>query len=170
MKNAPSPEQIRQVMQARAQGLPVANLAEAMVMREKVDGLEKRNAELAGLVHNRGAMTNSDRRNILDAVLKKYEMEPAEELVKMLKDPADPHFITDTDTRVRVLQDLMQYRMPRLKAVEVTEKHEMELNITILRIGEDGSTKNEPLPKRLSRETGHLASLEIPIEVKEEGK
>ena len=96
-------------------------------------------------IAQRGVITAADRRQIFDNLLEKYGVEPAEELLKMLADPADPHYVNDIEMRAKLWQDLMQYRMPKLKSIEVSGQVEHKVNVVIVRYGEDGSVRQEKL-------------------------
>jgi len=146
-KYIPTPEEIASLVKAREAGASVKTIREAMELKNTNASLIEANQELARMAASRGTMGTQERRNIFDALLRKHGLEPAEELILMLKDESHPFYIKDTGMRVQMLEELMQYRMPKLRSVEVTEKHEMEINVTILRIGEDGSLRQEPVSR-----------------------
>jgi hypothetical protein len=83
-------------------------------------------------------LTSSARRGILDALLTKYGVEPAEEILKMLCEPTNANYIVDPLLRLETWQRLMEYRTPKLKSVEHEGGGDVNYNITVIRYGEDG--------------------------------
>lgn len=94
-------------------------------------------------------LTVQDRRQILDEILQKYGAEPAEELLKMaMATRTNQHGeevpMLSTKERVDIWKELLSYRMPKLKAVQLEGKIDTNINITIVRYGEDGKVQSEP--------------------------
>jgi hypothetical protein len=102
------------------------------------------NAEQEGKV----SMTAKDRRGLFDALLLKYGVEPAEEILKMMTDRNNPHYISDPQTRLDTWQKLMEYRTPKLKSVEHEGASDNIYNVVVIRYGDDGKAVQEKAPER----------------------
>lgn len=77
-------------------------------------------------------------RDTLARMLKKYGVEPAEELVKMaVARDASGEFVLTTDQRIRVWEGLMAYQMPKLKAIEMSGTIDHELTVVVRRFDVD---------------------------------
>lgn len=87
-------------------------------------------------------------REALGLLFKKYDFTPAEELCKMVMG-AEGSPVLSTSERIRILEGLQSYVMPKLKSTEVKGKVEHDhahRGVVILRIGEDGTSRREALP------------------------
>lgn len=96
------------------------------------------------------SLTAKDRRGLFDALLLKYGVEPAEEILKMLTDSENPHYISDPQTRLDTWQKLMEYRTPKLKSVEHEGATDNVYNIVVVRYGDDGKAVQEKAPERMA--------------------
>ena len=122
----------------------------------KVDNLTQKLAGAATFAASRERLTPQDLRNALNDLFATYNFSPAEELVGMIMNRENPFYIEDTALRVKVLQDLNSYVMPKLKTTEITGQVKHAHVITILRIGEDGHGVKEmaraPIIREISAE------------------
>lgn len=132
-------------------------------LNAEVERLTKALADINIGLQVRKRMTPQDMRDALNGLFDQYNFSPAEELVMMLKNPSHPFYIQDAGTRVRVLQDLNSYVMPKLKSTEIKGEVEHKHTITILRIGEDGTRKKEELAAR-PIEVPTIKMMEVPRE------
>lgn len=137
---------------------------QAHALQGQVQNLEAHVQELRKTL-DRGKRSPEELRAALNQLLDTYDMEPAEELIKMVMaqrraEDGEMVWALDPALRSKILLELVQYRMPKLKSVEhsgtVDHKHE----ITIIRYGEDGAIRKEMLPK-------HSAPPVIDVEVKQ---
>jgi hypothetical protein len=83
-------------------------------------------------------ITPKQLKRTLDDVLDKYGVEPAEELVKLAVEriSATGAFILDVDQRIQIWRDLLQYRMPKLRAVETHGTLDHTITVEIKRFGD----------------------------------
>lgn len=112
-------------------------------LNAEVERLTKAMANMNIGLQVRKRMTPQDMRDALNGLFDQYNFSPAEELVMMLKNPNHPFYIQDAGTRVRVLQDLNSYVMPKLKSTEITGEVKHKHVIMIKRFGDDGAVQIE---------------------------
>lgn len=79
-------------------------------------------------------------REKFDELLKKHNLDPAEELILLVKKGN-----LDTDQQIKVLSELNAYRMPKLKAVEVKQDIDVSISVVIRRFGEEAPPKEKPI-------------------------
>jgi len=112
-------------------------------------------------------------------ILADRKFDPVEELVVMCQEEWLPPGATkktwrlDASLRVKVMTELMQYLMPKLKAVEVSGKLDHSHTINIVRYGEDGTVKVEqskPLDAPQAVDVGSVAIRGVAGEGGGEGK
>jgi hypothetical protein len=94
------------------------------------------------------SLSVADRRKIFDDLLEKHGVEPAEELLRMatatrVNQEGQEIPVLDTATRIDIWKELLSYRMPKLKAVQLEGKVDTNINITIVRYGDDGTVRRE---------------------------
>jgi len=137
MTRVPSPDEIRAFLSARGGGSQKLIVAGA-------DRISKLEQDVRSLVTKGPRRTTAEIQEGLDLIMQKYGMEPAEELVKMVmeKDSVGAWVLTN-DQRIKILSDLVQYRMPKLKSVEVAGNVNHKHEIIIVRYGEDGVVRRE---------------------------
>ena len=154
-QRVPSPEEIRLRLAAqevgRAEGraaIPDDVRAEANAMNDRVGEIAQTLAKVQEQVANRGRRSPQELREALDLLFQKYGMSPAEELVKIVMErralpDGGSVFAISAELRAKILGDLMQYCVPKLRSVEVQGTVEHSHNITIVRYGEDGTARRE---------------------------
>lgn len=136
----PSPDQIRALMNQN--GIPSGTSGTAVTVAPRF-------------------LTVQERRQKLDDLLAKHGVEPAEELLKMAmqtRRDANGNEIPVLSARERkdIWTELMSYRMPKLKSVQLEGKLDTNINITIIRYGEDG---------KVQAETKAPVAIDVPAEV-----
>lgn len=141
----PSPEEIRDILRRRkgdAEPIPGGREAPPVNKEDMVPEL----VQAAGISY--GA---SDLRAKLDGLIARYGMEPAEELIRMCAERlANGQYALTPQMRSKILMCLQEYRMPKLKAVEVSGAVEHQHNIVIVRYGEDGQVRREQKVAKVS--------------------
>lgn len=116
-----------------ANGQNPDSATEVLALRNKLATAEQALAE-----KDKKPTTAAEIRKTLDSLLEYYQVEPAEELLKIVMEKRDDgRFVMSTAERVEIWQGFMRYRNPQLKAVEMTGKVDHVLNITVM----DYSTK-----------------------------
>lgn len=119
-------EQIEQLTKALAE----AN-ARAAKTREQV----KKEVEIE--MGRRGRLTTADLRIQFEKFLEKEGIEPAQELVRMvMAQDEQGRFALSPDQRIKILLELNQYRMPKLKATENTGTVQHDHRVVIVKYGE----------------------------------
>jgi hypothetical protein len=135
-QRVPSPEEIRLLILRRENG-------GQEIAVDRLEALEKKVAQ-------RGRKSPAELRDALELLMQKFDMQPAEELVKMAMETRELEdgskvWALAPELRARILSDLMQYQMPKLKAVEVSGTVDHNHTIMIVRYGEDGAVRREPI-------------------------
>ena len=153
-KHIPSAEEIKLLLAAKANGAAIVDgkIHNPIQVIDENAALKLANDRLAAQVRKdqvgKVDMTAKDRRGLLDALLLKYGVEPAEEILLQLTDPANPFYISDPLVRLDTWQKLMEYRTPKLKSVEHEGRVDNTYNVVIVRYGDDGKIVQEKLPER----------------------
>lgn len=117
------------------------------------DQLERKVEDLSAQIVAAKARTSpAELRQAMLSLFSRYDFSPAEELILMLKDEANPHYVRDVSLRVKILCEVQQYVMPKLKSTEIHGEVEHNHTIKILRIGPDGGAKVEDMlaPRRVT--------------------
>lgn len=119
-------------------------LEAAKVAPEKCDKLTHLENRVQALCRRREKKSTAEIQEALDLIMQKHDMEPAEELVKMVMEKQDDgQWVLTNDQRIKILTDLTQYRMPKLKSVEVAGNVNHKHEIIIVRYGEDGKVSRD---------------------------
>lgn len=112
--------------------LSTENMALTVASRE----LENKVNELKNKVSDLKSKPTALRRG-LDEIFQEYGVEPAEELVRLAVEKMESGIhVLDTDQRIQIWRDLLQYRMPKLRAVETKGTVDHKISITIKRFGD----------------------------------
>lgn len=130
-------ESVRSANSAQAASLAARSINESLA--SKVFDMEKR-------LEMRRRENPAELRAALNGLFAKYDFSPAEELVRMLKDPTYEYHVKDLNLRKQILCDLQQYVMPKLKSTEITGEIDHSHTIVIRRFGEDGKVTDSLLP------------------------
>lgn len=77
-----------------------------------------------------------------DAILARYEVEPMEELIKIA---TGHHGEISIELQTKIWSDLLQYRMPKLKAVEMSGQVDTTLNVSIVQFDEHGNRRSSKI-------------------------
>jgi len=102
-----------------------------------------REANLA-LETNPKKFTAAEMRHSLDEIFRKYGVEPAEEVVKLLTEVDEKGELRmSRDQRAKVWLELMQYRTPKLRAMEHSGKVDTNMTILVVKY-----STNEVIEKR----------------------
>jgi hypothetical protein len=117
------------------------SLIEAGAHKETVVGMsnaqktiEERDTEIeelrAKLAKAEKSTSPAKMRGIIDELCNKYGVEPAEELIKLATErDAMGQFVLPNGERIKIWSELIQYRMPKMKSLEV--QGQVDHNITI---------------------------------------
>lgn len=153
-----TPEQIKQKWEFERAGKawpPMVDTKTLLHQQLKISATEDQNLALRQAVLESPIATNANLRTLLDQLFKRHGVEPAEELLKMaMKRDAIGNFELTTDQRIKVWAELLAYRMPKLKAQEVSGQIDHSLTVIVRKFG-DGDTLIERSAKKI----------EVPIEV-----
>lgn len=127
-----SVEELKARSAIKAAGGNPDNAVETIRLRARVAELEAEAAQFKNIRAARG-LTNMEVRRSLDLLLQHYDVEPAEEIIKLAieKDEAG-NFITSRDKRIEIWEGLMQYRNQKLKATEHSGHVDQNINVTVL--------------------------------------
>jgi hypothetical protein len=118
-----------------------------VIMSEEIRTRDKRISELESEVRSlvrqldelkgRGKITPQEIRANLGNIIEKFGCEPIEEVLRMCyeKDAQD-RYILSPDQRIRVLLEVNQYRMPKLKSVEHSGEVKHNIQVVLKRSGE----------------------------------
>lgn len=147
MADIPSPEQIKAILDARHAGKPIAMLEDINALQKKVDKLGREVSK---------KRTAKDMREALDLLREKHDFSAAEELIELAMELRGKPLLLNL--RVKILETLLEYEVPKLKSVEVTGEVEHSHTITIVRYGEDGSIRQEKL-----QDPGSVKVLAAPV-------
>ena len=98
----------------------------------KLAEMQTRVDELNSLVTTLRKRTKEEGRALLQAAIDKHGVEPVDELLKMAtaQDEAGEYLLT-TNLRVKILLELAEYRIPKVKTSEVHHDHEHNFNVRI---------------------------------------
>jgi hypothetical protein len=133
-------EEIRQREECLAAGRPWPPAQEHIAALGTVDRLEKENQELRDQVEREQRsrkLTPADRHRTLDEICRKYGIEPAEELIKAtLEMNSDGTPKLSNDQRIKIWTELLQYRMPKLKSIEVQGTVDHTLTVYVKKFGD----------------------------------
>lgn len=112
---------------------------------ERIEGLEKE--------VKRKKRSQKELSEAMFLLMEKYDFSPAEELMKIATEKRpDGKFrvdmigaVEDPRIRIGILETLLEYTAPKLKSVEMSGLVEHEHTINIIRIGDDGVVRKEPM-------------------------
>lgn len=93
--------------------------------------------ERLAVLESRKKLSPADRHRTLDQICEKYGVEPAEELIKMVMERNDDGtWRLSNDQRIKILSELQQYRMPKLKSIEVQGTVDHTLTVVVKKFGD----------------------------------
>ena len=121
----------------------------ALELSGQLDTLRTENAKLK----DRKKSDPTQMRGMLDAVIKKHACEPADELLRMVTeqtqvldrqgnpaftDDGQPmlRYVLDAELRSTILLKLMEFRMPKLRGMEINGKMDVNHQVVIVRFGD----------------------------------
>jgi hypothetical protein len=138
--------QLREREEFLKKGLPWPPPAHLELLREKAGAAEDKaraaENELTKLLNTKPGQ-EAKVRNSLEEALRRYDLNPEDELVRLLVERNDSgQFIMGQNERVKLLMTLLEYRQPKLKAVESTETKNFNINVTIRRFGKQAKEKS----------------------------
>jgi hypothetical protein len=148
----PSVEDIRARMQAQAAG-QVPDSIEVIALKKQVELLQGQVAVMS----DAKKLNPAELRLGLDNILKKYGVEPAEEVVKLLMPNENGEYQLTPKERTAYWLELMQYRMPKLRAMEHSGKVDQELTLVVMKF----STGEEVIRKPLKFEKDNSIEVEV---------
>lgn len=136
-QHIPSVEEIRARMNLQDAGVDVGGITAAThgaVVNER-DTLRSRVAELQGQL-DRARVSPTAMKLTFDAICERHGVEPADELIRIAtaRDEEGRHILPAKE-RASIWADLLQYRMPKLRATEVSGKIDHSLTIVVQRFG-----------------------------------
>ncbi len=95
----------------------------------------------------------TDLRAKLEEILRDARLEPMLELVTMVMETnAEGRHVLTQDQRIKVLLELQQYRMPKLRSMEVRAEVDMTVNVKVVRFGDEANQKNPVLEAEVLKE------------------
>lgn len=167
--NVPSAEQIRELLAEKKRKADVvqkqidAATGDAAKKSDALIKIEAKMTEMAGQMDllrtenaklkDRKKVDPTQMRGMLDAVIKKYACEPADELLRMVTEqvplldregniimdeegkPRMRHRLDD-ELRTNILLKLMEFRMPKLRGMEINGKMDVNHQVVIVRFGD----------------------------------
>lgn len=162
-----SVEELQEKWRCEQAGLPwppVERAVEALDnMAKKDEEILKLRTEIDRVRKQKGAI-----RLALAEMFERYGIDPAEELIKIATETVNgpggtPVLVCDKQERISIWRDLLQYRYPKLKAMEVAGKVDHNLNVTILRFSGEGGGE----PVAINRTPTVDVDAEISREIRE---
>lgn len=98
--------------------------------------------------------SRQDLRKTLADLFKQYGIDPAEELIKIATETYEDNegktrFVSTRQERTDIYMKLLEYRYPKLKAVEMSGQIDASLTISIVRFGEDGTRLPSMEPRKI---------------------
>jgi hypothetical protein len=125
----------RRIQERKAQEGPDLVDRQRMSLEKYQEEVAKQQAkidDLAGKLSKRSEWERSQGRALFEEAVKKYGIEPIDELLRLVaeRDPETGRFVLPPNLRIKVLLDLLDYRMPKSKAVESV--HEGDYNYTVV--------------------------------------
>lgn len=137
-----SPEELIAIRERKAAGQAPVSPVQVLALTNQVARLEA-DLQAANLKLETRNSLPAEIRKSLDRLLETYDVEPAEELIRLAverKPGTEPgtvgDFVLDRMSRERIWTTLLQYRMPKLKSVENTGTVKHELNIKVVMLDE----------------------------------
>jgi hypothetical protein len=125
--------EIRQRDEYIAAGRVWPPVEEHVALREENAALVERVEKLTR--HQK--MTPQERIKTLDEICRKHGIEPAEELIRMCAERnPDGTFLLSPDQRIKILTELQQYRMPKLKSIEMQGTVDHTLTVVVKKFGD----------------------------------
>lgn len=158
-------EAIRAMWDAEKEGKPltapaalVQQAAETVSLRQQVIDLKEKSEKPKALT--------AQLRSALADILAKHKITAAfEPLVELALEKHPPghqlegRFVCDVDQRIRIWIELLQYQMPKLRAIEVAGEIDNTINITIRKFDDSGSVR------RVETAVQNNATIDVPVEV-----
>ena len=127
-----SPEELAARRARKEAGLPPTNERDTLVLKTKVAELQEKLERQELAAATKGPTTQSLRKD-LDKLFSHYDIEPAEELIKIATEKNENgSFKLTSIERAQIWENLMQYRMPKLRATEKSGKVEHNLTIKVV--------------------------------------
>lgn len=158
-----TPEQIAQKWEFEKAGKPwpPPPMKAAPVQTQEDANLALRAAVMGAPIDG----VNRNLKTLLDELFKRHGVEPAEELVRMATErDALGNFILTIDQRIKIWSDLLSYRMPRLKAMEVSGQLDHSLTVIVRKFGEGDMLIERARPIEIV-ELGSGKSQKDPVQV-----
>lgn len=152
-----TPEEIRQKWEFERAGRPWPPVQEHKELLNEVAKLREDNKELK---HTR-KHTPTELKKTLDLLFESYGIDPAKELVELaISTDGNGNFLCTIDQRIKIWAELLSYRAPKLKAIEMSGHvdHEMTVVVQKFEMGKDGKTM------AISAQTPVVNKLKAPIE------
>lgn len=119
----------------KAEGKNPDSPAEVLALRTQVSQLTNQVESLTSKKLD-AKLSPVEMRKSLDSLLEFYQIEPAEELIKAATEKTvDGRFALPVGDRMEIWSTLLQYRMPKLKATEISGKVDQNITIKVLHFG-----------------------------------
>lgn len=135
-----SADELAAIRERKAAGQAPVSPIQEVQLRNRIEDLEVALEEANAKLQNRATLP-AELRKSLDALLEAYDVEPAEELIKLalkrkpgIEPGTEGEFVLSNTERKFIWETLLQYRMPKLKSVENsgTVKHEHTIKVVML--------------------------------------
>jgi len=151
--HVPTPDEIVAILAARKAGLAPPSNAPRQKDADAIQALQTQvNEMMEKKIHSPDEL-----RLHLQDMQRKHGCDPLEEMVRIVMEKRpDGKYVLGSEARVRVLEMLNSYSLPKLRSMEITGKMDVSHTINIVRFGDDGSIRQEKL------KNGN-APIEIPI-------
>jgi len=136
----PTAEEIKKLLAVKAAGGPLLSAVEQVAMQQKHADLQSKYDK--AMLQQRGKLSISEARTTLESLCIKHGIQPAEELLLMVKQKdKNGCALLTVDQRIKILSELLGYQMPKLKAVETHSLTDMNLTVVVRKFGDNVTEK-----------------------------
>lgn len=154
-RRVPTVEELRS-LHIQREAARIAGVMEVPAVFEMSVRIRELESELQGYRSAPNKLTVADMRQGLDAILKRHGVEPADEAIKILLDPESR---LSPKERAHMWLELMQYRMPKLKAIDHTGRVDGNLTLVVMKFGTNEVMSERPL--QIDKTSGDVIEVEV---------
>lgn len=140
-------DSIKAMWDAEKEGKPITVPAAIVAQAQETVSLRQQVADLRESAEKPKAITGQLRAALSDILAKhkiKAAFEPLVELALEKHPPGHEYagsFVCDVDQRIRIWVELLQYQMPKLRAIEVAGEIDNTLTVVIRKFDDSGSVR-----------------------------
>lgn len=118
---------------------------ETLTLRAKIRDLEGQVATLEAATAQK-KLTPQEMREGLDEIFRRYGVEPAEEVIRLLTSvDAEGRHMLQAHERAKIWLELLQYRMPKLRAIEHSGRVDSNMTLVIMKYSTNEVIESRPL-------------------------